>query len=90
MRFYTEYLTFTTQKHREYINITDRVEAVLRKSAIQEGMILVSAMHITAGVWVNDAEDGCWPISTNGWKSWRRFARITGTTAPVKPMGIRT
>jgi secondary thiamine-phosphate synthase enzyme len=40
------------------VNITDRVEAVLRKSAIQEGMILVSAMHITAGVWVNDAEDG--------------------------------
>ena len=58
MRFYTEYLTFKTQKHREYVNITDRVEAVLRKSAIQEGMILVSAMHITAGVWVNDAEDG--------------------------------
>ena len=50
--------TFSTQKHREYVNITDRVEAVLRKSAIQEGMILVSAMHITAGVWVNDAEDG--------------------------------
>ena len=58
MRFYTEYLTFKTLKHREYINITDRVETVLRKSGIQEGMILVSAMHITAGVWVNDAEDG--------------------------------
>jgi secondary thiamine-phosphate synthase enzyme len=58
MRFYTEYLTFKTLKHREYVNITDRVEAALRKSAIQEGMILVSAMHITAGVWVNDAEDG--------------------------------
>jgi len=58
MRFYTEYLTFKTLKSREYINITDRVEEALRKSAIQEGMILVSAMHITAGVWVNDAEDG--------------------------------
>ena len=58
MRFYTEYLTFKTAKHREYINITDQVNTVLRKSEIQEGMILVSAMHITAGVWVNDAEDG--------------------------------
>jgi secondary thiamine-phosphate synthase enzyme len=58
MKFYTEYLTFKTAKHREYINITSQVETALRKSAIQDGMILVSAMHITAGVWVNDAEDG--------------------------------
>ena len=58
MKFYTEYLTFRTAKHREYLNITPQVESVLRKSGIQEGMILVSAMHITAGVWVNDAEDG--------------------------------
>ncbi|MBV9744361.1 MAG: YjbQ family protein [Acidobacteriia bacterium] len=58
MKFYTEYLTFNTRKHREYFNITTQVEGILRKSAIQEGMILVSAMHITAGVWVNDAEDG--------------------------------
>ena len=58
MRSHTEYLTFKTAKHREYINITARVEAALGKSGIREGMILVSAMHITAGVWVNDAEDG--------------------------------
>src|SRR5579863_7816694 len=58
MKFYTEYLTFKTSKHREYINITAQVASALHKSAIQEGMILVSAMHITAGVWVNDAEDG--------------------------------
>jgi secondary thiamine-phosphate synthase enzyme len=58
MRFHTEYLTFRTSKHREYINITPQVEQALKKSGIQEGMILVSAMHITAGVWVNDAEDG--------------------------------
>ncbi len=58
MRFHTEYLTFRTQKQREYINITPHVEQALKKSGIQEGMILVSAMHITAGVWVNDAEDG--------------------------------
>ncbi|MDP8981913.1 MAG: secondary thiamine-phosphate synthase enzyme YjbQ [Acidobacteriota bacterium] len=58
MRFLTEHLTFKTKKHREFINITPQVESALRKSGIQEGMILVSAMHITAGVWVNDAEDG--------------------------------
>ena len=58
MRFHTEYLTFQTREHREYLNITPQVEAALAKSGIREGMILVSAMHITAGVWVNDAEDG--------------------------------
>lgn len=58
MRFHTEYLTFNTQRKREYVNITTEVESALRKSGIREGMVLVSAMHITAGVWVNDAEDG--------------------------------
>jgi secondary thiamine-phosphate synthase enzyme len=58
MRFHTEYLTFRTKNHREYINITPQVEAALAKSGIAEGMILVSAMHITAGLYVNDAEDG--------------------------------
>jgi secondary thiamine-phosphate synthase enzyme len=58
MRFHTEYLNFCTKKHREYINITPRVEFALAQSGIQEGMILVSAMHITAGVYVNDAESG--------------------------------
>ena len=58
MQFHTEYLTFRTRKHREYINITPQVEAALAKSGIREGMVLVSAMHITAGVYVNDAEDG--------------------------------
>ena len=58
MQFHTEYLTLNTKRHREYINITPQVDAALAKSKIREGMILVSAMHITAGVWVNDAEDG--------------------------------
>ena len=58
MKFLTEYLWVNTKKHREYINITDEVEKAVRKSGIQEGMVLVSAMHITAGVYVNDAEDG--------------------------------
>jgi secondary thiamine-phosphate synthase enzyme len=58
MRFYTEYLTFQTARHREYVNITEKVQTAVEKCNIQEGMVLVSAMHITAGVWVNDAEDG--------------------------------
>ncbi len=58
MKFHTEYLWFQTKKHREYINITGEVEKAVQTSGIQEGMVLVSAMHITAGVYINDAEDG--------------------------------
>jgi secondary thiamine-phosphate synthase enzyme len=58
MRFATEYLWFETSKQREYINITERVRDVLHRSGVREGMVLVSAMHITAGVYVNDAENG--------------------------------
>ncbi|MDH4099427.1 MAG: secondary thiamine-phosphate synthase enzyme YjbQ [Nitrospirota bacterium] len=58
MKFLTEYLWFETRKKREYINITDTVVKLVNKSAVKEGMVLVSAMHITAGVWVNDAESG--------------------------------
>jgi len=58
MKVHTDYLTFTTRREREYVNITDRVEAAVRASGCREGMVLVSAMHITAGVYVNDAEDG--------------------------------
>ena len=58
MKSSTEYLWFNTKKPREYINITDTVQDVVDKSGVKEGMVLVSAMHITAGVYVNDAEDG--------------------------------
>lgn len=58
MKSYTEYLWFNTKQHREYINITPQVEETLQKSAVKEGFILVSAMHVTSGVYVNDAEDG--------------------------------
>ena len=58
MNFHTEYLTIHTKNHREYVHITPQVDAALKKSGIREGIILVSAMHITAGVFVNDWEDG--------------------------------
>lgn len=58
MKSYTKYLTFHTEKRREYINITDEVAGAVAESAIKEGLALVSAMHITAAVYVNDAEEG--------------------------------
>lgn len=58
MKSETEYVWFNTRRPREYINITDKVEEVVDRSEIQEGIALVSAMHITAGVYVNDAESG--------------------------------
>ena len=58
MKSHTEYLWFNTKKHREFVNITSKAEDILEKSRVKEGMLLVSAMHITAGVYINDAEDG--------------------------------
>ncbi|MGB9637025.1 MAG: secondary thiamine-phosphate synthase enzyme YjbQ [Thermoplasmata archaeon] len=58
MKSHTEYLWFHTKNKREYINITDKVAEIVRKSGITEGFALVSAMHITAGVYINDAESG--------------------------------
>ena len=58
MKSATEYIWFETDKPREYVNITSEVSDVVRKSGVQEGLVLVSAMHITAGVYVNDAEPG--------------------------------
>ena len=58
MKYQTEYLWFNTKKPREYVNITSDVDQMVKKSGIKDGMVLVSAMHITAAVYVNDAEDG--------------------------------
>lgn len=58
MRSHTEYLVFCTKKRRELVHLTPRLETILGRSAIEEGMMLVSAMHITAGVFVNDDESG--------------------------------
>jgi secondary thiamine-phosphate synthase enzyme len=58
MKSHTEYLSFNTKKKREFINITGELERALEKAQIKEGLVLASAMHITAGVYINDAEDG--------------------------------
>lgn len=58
MKSHTEYVTFNTRQRRELIHITGRVADVVHESGVQEGFVLVSAMHITAGVFVNDNEPG--------------------------------
>ncbi len=58
MKSHTDYLTFKTKQREEFVNITREVESAISKSGVKEGMVLVSAMHITAAVYVNDAENG--------------------------------
>ncbi len=58
MKSHTVYRTFRTDSRRDFVRITDEVEAAVYDAGISEGMALVSAMHITAGVWVNDDEPG--------------------------------
>lgn len=58
MKTLTEYLWFETQERRELVRLTDTVAQLVKKAGVKEGMVLVSAMHITAGVFVNDDESG--------------------------------
>ena len=60
MKSHTEYHTFNTEKRREFINITPQIAEIVSAAGIREGLCLVSAMHITAGIWVNDHEQGLW------------------------------
>jgi secondary thiamine-phosphate synthase enzyme len=58
MKSFNEYLWFNTKNRVEFVNITPQVEAFVKKTGIKEGLLLVSAMHITAGVYINDNEQG--------------------------------
>jgi secondary thiamine-phosphate synthase enzyme len=58
MRVHTDYLWFNTKQRQEFIRITDEVARIVGAGGVNEGMVLVSAMHITAAVYVNDWEDG--------------------------------
>ena len=60
MKSHTDYLWFNTKQRQEIIDITDEVAAQVAKSGVKEGFVLVSAMHITASVFVNDHESGLW------------------------------
>jgi secondary thiamine-phosphate synthase enzyme len=54
----TDYLVFNTKKRQEFVRITDEIAAIVKTSTVKDGTVLVSAMHITSGVFVNDWEDG--------------------------------
>jgi thiamine phosphate synthase YjbQ (UPF0047 family) len=58
MRSHTAYMTFQTPERRQFVRITEDVQQAVDDSGVAEGLVLVSAMHITAGVWVNDDEPG--------------------------------
>lgn len=58
MKAFTEYLEYTTAKRYDFLNITDDVEDVVVKSGVKDGLVLINPMHITAAVYVNDAESG--------------------------------
>jgi secondary thiamine-phosphate synthase enzyme len=58
MHVHTDYLWFNTRQRQEFICITPDVAGIVKKSGVKEGTVLVSAMHITAGVYVNDWEEG--------------------------------
>ena len=58
MKSHTLYRNFNTSERREFVRITEDVASAVEDSGIQEGMVLVSAMHITAAVWINDDEPG--------------------------------
>ena len=58
MKYLTEYLTFNLNTRRGFVNITPKIEKLVNKSKIQEGICLVNAMHITASVFINDNEKG--------------------------------
>lgn len=58
MKTHTDYITVNTKKEKEILNITAQVEDIVKRSGIKDGMALISAMHITASIFVNDEEPG--------------------------------
>jgi len=58
MKTYTEYITINTEKEKEIINITHKVQEAVEKSKVKEGIVLVNSMHITSSVFINDEESG--------------------------------
>ena len=58
MKSTTEYLTFTVPSRMDFVNITPEIDAIVAESSVQEGLVLVNAMHITASVFINDDEPG--------------------------------
>ncbi len=77
MKTLTEHLWFEVPNRRGFVNITSTIEQLVRKSAVEEGLCLVNAMHITASVFINDAEEGL----LHDYEVWLE------TLAPHEPVG---
>jgi secondary thiamine-phosphate synthase enzyme len=94
MKSHTTYLTFKTRQRREFVRITEDVQAAVEEADIEEGMALVSAMHITAGVWINDDEPGIqedvleW-LDKLAPPSWRDFSNETAASLGPDPGDYR-
>jgi|TARA_Y100000310_G_scaffold332936_1_gene409495 secondary thiamine-phosphate synthase enzyme len=58
MKIFTEHLTINTDQRIDFVNITSKIEEILKKSEIKDGIVLINPMHITASVFINDAESG--------------------------------
>ena len=78
MKHLTEHLWFNTKERRDLVNITETIESLVKKSQVQEGFCLVSAMHITASIWVNDDEEGLWR------DFWELLERLAPSGQPYK------
>jgi secondary thiamine-phosphate synthase enzyme len=76
MKSHTEHLEFNIEKRVGFVNITDNVGEAVRKSGVKEGLCLVNAMHITASVFINDAEEGLL----------KDFAKWLESIAPHEPI----
>lgn len=58
MKTYTEYLKINTTSQIDFVNITTRIQEIVTESGIKDGLVLINPMHITASVFINDAESG--------------------------------
>jgi len=90
MKSHTAYLTFQTKNRRELIRITEEVKRIVEESGIREGLCLVSSMHLTASVIIQDDEEGLHRIYGNGLKGWHPLERTTNTTGREKTTGMLT
>ena len=93
MKALTRELWMNVPQRRQIISIHDEVgnDSLVRESGVQEGLVLVNAMHITASVFINDNEPGCTATTTNGWKNWLRLIRRPNDiTTTVRERTTRT
>jgi len=90
MKVHTEYLTIETKSRYEMVHLTPKIEEIVRKSGVDDGLCFVSPMHITAAVYVNDNESGLIEDIAYGWRSLPHAGPDTSTTRPARTTPTRT